>query len=184
MRAVGVTTKLDLLIRRQLHRLLELLPNLQQGLLSRAIAALALAHRPRPQPDAEEGLAHIDDDAHDLVVVVFLEGFADGGQLGVEPQFVDVDALLVFELVGPFAAVLVLRIFPFGADAAFEEVVVGFLGELGGSRNVVLVKELVRHNGEKGWRKRGSYVDSPELLDRVEGDYFLEQIIPVVNLAG
>jgi hypothetical protein len=108
MRAVGVATKLDLLIRRQLHRLLELLANLHQSLLSRAIPALALTHRPRPQADAEEGLAHVDDDAHDLVVVVFLEGFADGGQLGVEPQFVDVDALLVFELVGPFAAVLVL----------------------------------------------------------------------------
>jgi hypothetical protein len=108
MRAVGMATKLDLLIRRQLHRLLELLANLHQSLLSRAVPALALTHRPRPQADAEEGLAHVDDDAHDLVVVVFLEGFADGGQLGVEPQFVDVDALLVFELVGPFAAVLVL----------------------------------------------------------------------------
>jgi hypothetical protein len=36
--------------------------------------------------------------------------------------------------------VLVLRIFPFGTDAAFEEVVVGFLGELRGRGDVVLVK--------------------------------------------
>ncbi len=46
----------------------------------------------------------------------------------MEPQFVDIDAFLVFELVGPFAAVLVLRVFPFGTYAVFEEVVVGFVG--------------------------------------------------------
>jgi hypothetical protein len=170
MRAIGVTTKLNLLILRQLQRLLELLPNLHQRLLSRAIAALALTHRPRPQADTEEGLAHIDDDTHDFVVVVFLESFADGGQLGVEPEFVDIDAFLVFELVGPFAAVLVLRIFPFGADAAFEEVVVGFLGELRGGGDVVLVRELVGHERERESdihiiAEAGSYVDSPELLD-------------------
>jgi hypothetical protein len=85
MRTFGVATKLHLLIRRQLHRLLELLPNLHQCLLSRAVSPLALAHRPRPQPDAKEGLADIDDDAHDFVVIVFFECFADGSQLGVEP---------------------------------------------------------------------------------------------------
>lgn len=46
----------------------------------------------------------------------------------MQPEFVDGDLALVFELVGPFSAVLVLRVLPFGADALFEEVVVGFEG--------------------------------------------------------
>lgn len=60
----------------------------------------------------------------------------------MEPQFVDVDSFLVFELVGPLAAVLVLRVLPFGTHTAFEEVVVGFVGQLGGSSDVVLEGEL------------------------------------------
>lgn len=61
----------------------------------------------------------------------------------MQPQFVDVDALLVFELVGPLAAVLVLVVFPFRPDAALEEVVVGFQGELGAGGDVVLAGGLV-----------------------------------------
>lgn len=44
----------------------------------------------------------------------------------MEPEFVDGDGALFFEAVGPFAAVFVLLVFPFGADAFFEEVIVGF----------------------------------------------------------
>lgn len=44
----------------------------------------------------------------------------------MEPEFVDGDILAVFELIGPFAAMFVLKVFPFRADATFEEVVVGF----------------------------------------------------------
>lgn len=57
----------------------------------------------------------------------------------MQPEFVDGDGALLFELVGPFAAVLVLRVFPFGADTAFEEVVVGFKGEFRGRSYVVLM---------------------------------------------
>ena len=46
----------------------------------------------------------------------------------MQPEFVDGDVAPFFELVGPFAAVFVLGVFPFGADATFEEVVVGFEG--------------------------------------------------------
>lgn len=56
----------------------------------------------------------------------------------MQPEFVDRGGSLVFELVGPFAAVFVLRVFPFGADAAFEEVIVRFQGEFGGWGDVVL----------------------------------------------
>jgi hypothetical protein len=126
MRSIRMPTELQLLGRSQLERLLKPLPNPHQGLPPRVIAALPLPHRPRPQPDPEERLAHIDHHAHDLVVSIVLERLADGSELRVKPQFVDVDGALVFELVGPLAAVLVLRVFPFGPDGFFEEVVVGF----------------------------------------------------------
>lgn len=128
MRTIRMSTKLDLFVRPQLHRLLEPLPNLHQRLFTRTISSLSFADRPRPESDPKECLPDIDDHAHDLVVIVFFKGLADGGELCMEPQFVDVDSFLVFELVGPFAAVLVLRVFPFGTHAAFEEVVVGFVG--------------------------------------------------------
>lgn len=44
----------------------------------------------------------------------------------MQPETVDVDEFLVFELESPFAAVFVLRVFPFGLDTGFKEVVVGF----------------------------------------------------------
>jgi len=55
----------------------------------------------------------------------------------VQPEVVDGGGL-AFEAVGPFAAVLVLRVFPFGADAFLEEVVVGLKGEFGDGGDVVL----------------------------------------------
>ena len=116
------------------QHLLEPLPNRHQDLLARirrpGFAALITGDRlssgPRPHADSVEALAHVDHDAHDLVVALALERLADGGELGVQPDLVDVDRRLVAEGVGPFAAVLVLRILPFGAHALFEEVVVGF----------------------------------------------------------
>ena len=44
----------------------------------------------------------------------------------------------------PFAAVLVLWIFPFRLDAGFEEVVIGFEGEFGGRTDVVLATVSIR----------------------------------------
>jgi hypothetical protein len=56
----------------------------------------------------------------------------------VEPQLVDGDEFLLLELVGPLSTVLILLVFPFGADAFFEEVVIGFESEFGGGSDVVL----------------------------------------------
>lgn len=56
----------------------------------------------------------------------------------MKPQLIDGCGTLVFELVRPFAAVLVLGIFPFGADALFEKMVIGFEGQFGGRSDVVL----------------------------------------------
>lgn len=60
----------------------------------------------------------------------------------MEPQRVDVDELLLLELESPLAAVLVLRVFPFGPDAGFEEVVVGLEAQFRGRSDVVLGRWL------------------------------------------
>jgi hypothetical protein len=56
----------------------------------------------------------------------------------VEPQLIDGDIALLLELIGPLSAMLVLLIFPLGANAFFEEVVVGLEGEFGGRSDVIL----------------------------------------------
>lgn len=71
----------------------------------------------------------------------------------MQPEFVDGDVFFVFELEGPFAAVFVLRIFPFWAHTLLEEVVVGLLREVGGRCDVVLDEESVSNDGS-GWGKK------------------------------
>lgn len=56
----------------------------------------------------------------------------------MQPELVDGSGFLVFELVCPFAAMFVLRVFPFRANAFLEEVVVGFESEFRDGRDVVL----------------------------------------------
>lgn len=56
----------------------------------------------------------------------------------MKPEFVNGGGALVFELVGPFPTVFVLGVFPLGADAFLEEVVVGFESEFGDGGDVVL----------------------------------------------
>ena len=73
----------------------------------------------------------------------------------------------------------VLGVFPFGADAFLEEVVVGFEGKFGGRSDVVL-RGVVSGAMLRGLRGIGSYVDAPKLLHRVKGDDFFQEIIPVV----
>jgi hypothetical protein len=106
--------------------------------LGALVAGKTLADGTSPETNTIESLANIDNDAHDLVVIVVFERFANRGELGVKPEFVDGDGSFVLEGVGPFAAVFVLLVFPFGADAFFEEMVVGFEAEFGGGSDVVL----------------------------------------------
>ena len=120
-------TKLNHLRIPQLQDLLKPRPDLQECFFPTIrISAVPrpFTHTSRPQSDPVEPLSHIDHDAHNLVVVVVFESFTDGGELGVEPERVDVDGSLVFERVGPLPAVLLLGVFPFWSDALFEEVVV------------------------------------------------------------
>jgi hypothetical protein len=42
----------------------------------------------------------------------------------VKPELINGDAAFIFELVGPLATMFILDVFPFRADALFEEVIV------------------------------------------------------------
>jgi hypothetical protein len=83
MSTIGVPTKFQLFIRGQFQSLLEPSPDLHQGIFPRAVSAFALAQGPRPQADSKESLPNVEDNAHDLVVILPLEGLANGGKLGV-----------------------------------------------------------------------------------------------------
>lgn len=99
----------------------------------------------------------------------------------MEPELIDWDVALLLELVGPLSTVLVLLILPFGSDAFLEEVVVGFEGEFGGGSNVVL-RSIDISGGARLAAWGFSYVDTPEFLNRVKSDDFLQEIVPVVSL--
>lgn len=149
--AVRVARELDDLAGGQAEDFLELGANVEEDLAALlGGAALAASHVPvaatrdalaygaSPDANAEESLADVDDDAHDLAVLLLFEGLADGGEHDVEPEVIDANVALLLELVRPFAAVLVLRVLPLGADASLEEVVIGLECEFGNGRNVVL----------------------------------------------
>lgn len=141
MSRVSVTHELNDVVNTQ--HLLEPLSNLLKHLLallgSAALLAWGgLARSTSPEADTVEGLTDVDDDTHDLVVALVLELLTNGGKEHVQPDVIVGLALL--EGVGPAASVLVLRVLPLRTDAAFEEVVVGLLGELGSGGDVVLGK--------------------------------------------
>lgn len=157
--SVGVTRELDGVILLELERLLEPLSDLEQNLLALllgpALAALTrdgAANSACPQTDTVEASPNVDDDTHDLVVILVLEILADGSEHDVEPERIDVDDLLVLELEGPLATVLVLRIFPLGSYALLEEVVVGLEREVGCGGNVVLRSVSRASYGCSTWR--------------------------------
>src|SRR3569833_3627023 len=117
---IQVARELELLVGGQLKHLLEALTDGEQD-LSRLLGAAALAagdvavpavgnrlaYRASPHTDAVEGLADVDDHAHDLAVLFLLERLADGREHRVQPELVDADAPLVLERVRPLATVLV-----------------------------------------------------------------------------
>lgn len=57
----------------------------------------------------------------------------------MKPELVDGDGPFVLEGVRPFAAVFVLLVLPFGSNALFEKMVIGFEAEFGGRSDVILV---------------------------------------------
>ena len=99
----------------------------------------------------------------------------------MEPELINWDVALLLELVGPLSTVLVLLILPFRSNAFLEEVVVGFEGEFGGGSNVVL-QSIDVSGGARLAAWEFAYVDTPEFLNGVKSDDFLQEIIPVVSL--
>ena len=138
MRTLGMPNELELVVRPQFQRLLEVLSDLDERLSTRAVTTLALAGSPGPQANSEECLSDVDHHAHNLVVVVFFESLADGRELCREPQIINIDSLLILELERPLAAMLVLRILPFRANTTLKEMVVGFECKLGAGSDVIL----------------------------------------------
>lgn len=198
---VKMTGELELFVGRKLQDSLEALANSHQdvasllrgaalaaGSVTIAAAGNGLANGAGPHTDTEEGLADVHNNAHDLVVVLALEGLTNGSQHGVQPHLVNVDVALVAEGVRPLAAVLVLGILPLGADVLLEKVVVGLEGQLRDRGNIVLnrrgngsamcvMDELLRRG------RRNTYINTPELLNRVKGNNFFQEVVPVVALS-
>jgi hypothetical protein len=135
---VRVTRELDLIGVLELQGGLEALANLGERLLA-GFRRLALADRARPETDTVEAPPNVHDHTHDLVVVLVLEVLANRREHDVQPQCIDVDSLLVLELEGPLAAVLVLRVLPLRPHALLEQVVVGLERQIGSRGDVVLV---------------------------------------------
>lgn len=194
MCGLGVAGELHLLVGRQLQDLLDALANAGKSLttLLRSAAFTSsdiavspvgdgLASRTGPDTNTVESFADVDNYAHDLTVLLFLQGVADGSKHYVQPQVIDVDAALIFELVGPFATMFVLRIFPLGPHAGFEEVVIGLESEVGDRCDVVLRIAVSTILG-KGSLDEETYIDAPEFLNGVESDDLLEKFVPVVAL--
>jgi hypothetical protein len=97
----------------------------------------------------------------------------------LEPETVDVDVALVLVLVRPLATMLVLGVLPLGANTFLEEVVVGLEGKLGNWGNVVLKMLEPLFVGGTNF---STHIDTPKLFNRVEGNHFFEEIVPVVAL--
>lgn len=148
---LGVTRELKNLVGWEPQDILEALANIHENcpaLLRRATLASSnvtittvgdgLAGGASPHTNTVESLAHVDDDAHDLTIVLRLQSLADRGQHGVQPDIVDGNVALLLEAVGPLATVLVLGVLPFWSHALLEKMVVRLQRQLRDGGNVVL----------------------------------------------
>jgi hypothetical protein len=172
-----VARELDLLGSGQFKNLLEATSDRQENLLTLLPAASlttsniafasarnALSYGASPDADTEEGLADVDNNTHDFAIVLVLKSLANSAHHNLEPETVDVDVALVLVLVRPLATMFVLGVLPLGANTFLEKVVVGLEREFGDGGNVV--------------------IDAPKLFNRVKGDDFLEEVVPVVALSA
>lgn len=138
MGTVRVARELDLLAVGKLQDLFETAANTQENIFSLFIrttltasdiavsaARDALTNSTSPDTDTVESLADVDNNAHNLTVVLLLQGLTDSGHDNLKPKTVDVDIALVLVLVGPLASVLVLRIFPLGAHTGLKKMIIG-----------------------------------------------------------
>ena len=166
MGGIRVTRELNHLTGGELEGILEALADVHENLLTLLLrSALASGHiaistvrdgatdGASPDADSVEGLANVDDDTHDLAILLFLESLTNSTQHSVQPEIINVDAALVLEAVGPLAAMLVLGVLPLGANTLLEQVVVGFHSKLRDRSDVVLsMKRINFHLVCKGAR--------------------------------
>jgi len=141
MGALGMARELNNFPINKLQDLLEVLADLHQRrfLWSASPTTGTLS----PETDSIEGLADVDNDTHDLLILIGLQGLADGSKHDVKPEVIDRNTTLILELKCPFTAMLVLGVFPFGADTGLKEVVVRFQTEVRCLGYVILQKELL-----------------------------------------
>lgn len=150
-----MTRELDHLVGRELENFLQPATDVHKDLLALlgratlasgdiAIAAASDVPASRASPDTNsvEALAHINNHAHDFAVLLILKGLADGSEHRVQPELVNVDGALVFELIRPLATMFVLRIFPFGTHILLEEVVIRLYRQFRDRSDVVLALDV------------------------------------------
>jgi len=134
--------ELDRFVVLELQSRLEPLANSMQSLSAllngSSPGLVGFAHGSSPKTDTIESTSDVDDDTHHLVVIFVLQVLSDSCEHDMEPERIDVDRLLVLELERPFATVLVLRIFPLGANTLLEEMIVGLERKIGCGRDIVL----------------------------------------------
>ena len=178
MSALGMARKFNNLLVTKFQDLLEVLANLHQRrfLWSTFPTTGSLG----PETDSIEGLADINNDTHDLLILIGLQGLADGSKHNVKPEIIDRNTTLILELICPFTTVLVLSVFPFRANTGLEEVVIGFQTEFGCFGYVILQKRGISRRCKRQAEAGETCVNPPELLNRIECDNLLEQIIPIV----
>lgn len=151
MRGFCVAGELDLLRGWQLENFLDTLADVGKSLTSLlrsaalasghiTISAIgdALAGGTGPDTNTVEGFTDVDNHAHDFTVLLILKRVANGSKHYVQPQLIDIDTALVFELVRPLSTVFILGVLPLWSHASFEEVVIRLEGEVGDRCNVVL----------------------------------------------
>lgn len=86
MCSVTVTTELNLVVV-DLKHLLEPGANLLKSFL----CLRSFPSRASPESNSVKALSDVDNHAHDLVVAFVFEGFSNGGQLSMQPEFVHID---------------------------------------------------------------------------------------------
>lgn len=129
-----MTTEFEDVVRSNLQDVLESSTKLHQ-----CVFATGLACASRPESNSVETLPHIDYHTHHFIISFVFERLPNRRKLSMEPKLVNVDLLFIFELIRPFASVLVLRILPFRSDVFLEQMIVGLQAKIGASGDVVLV---------------------------------------------
>lgn len=111
MSTIRVARELNLFVIGELKNLLETSPNRHENVLTLfsatalatsniavSTARNAFANGTSPDTDTIEGLSHVDNDTHDLAIVLLLQSLTDGTHHNLQPQAVNIDVSLLLVL--------------------------------------------------------------------------------------